>query len=125
MPQPETSHRFQDAVLWPREGYTDYGEPVLGLPVELRVRWENARRGSLDPQGQTIAIDATVVVDRTVAVDSLMWLGTLEDWYATGSSGQDNGLSQVVAFSAIPDLKGRVIRRLCYLRRYKDSLPSS
>lgn len=124
MPHMELSHRRQKAVLWAKGGYDGYGQPTAAEPVELSVRWVQRRAEMLDPQGNTITVDATVVVDREVAVGGVMWEGELEDWYDTGSAGQDSGLHRVAAYQETPDVKGRAVRRTVGLLRHRDTLPT-
>jgi len=124
MPPIERVNRHDDAILWDVTGVDAYGEPLRDDPVELKVRWENNRSEMLDANGQSITVDATAVVAQDVTVGALMWQGLLDDWYGTGSSGSDNGLCQVVAFSKIPDLKGRNYRRTVGLMRFRGTLPA-
>lgn len=132
MPHPETAYRTQKALLWPASGFDAYGQPKVGEPVELLVRWNAKRREATDPQGNSIMLDATVVVDREVAVGGTMWLaadqspgsGTaLSQWYGTGSGDVDDEVMRVAIYSETPDLKGRVARRTVGLQRFRDTLP--
>lgn len=123
MPTPEVAYLRQKAVLWPARFYDDYGQPKIDSSVEIKVRWITKRSETLDPQGNTVQLDATVVVDRDIAIGSTMWLGKLADWYGTGSGGDASEVMQVVTFAKTPDLKGRAIRREVGLMRFRDSLP--
>lgn len=120
MPPIETFHRHQRAVLWPIEGRDDYGDPVVGEPVEIMVRWEDRPRDSVQQQTASVEFDATVVVDRVIAVGSQLWLGSIEFWYGTGSAEDDTGLTEVTEYNETPDLKGRNIRRVVRVRRFKN-----
>ncbi|MHC4686853.1 MAG: hypothetical protein ACYTEW_21465 [Planctomycetota bacterium] len=119
MPTPESSDRKQKAVLWAATGFSDYGRHKVSDPVEIKVRWEERRREFTDANGNTIAVDASVVVDREVAVGSIMWLGKKAD-LATPPVN----LKEVVGYGAIPDVKGRKIRRTVLLTRYSNELPA-
>lgn len=124
MPGLEVASLHQKAVLWaaaaPSEReYDSYGERKVNNPVELKVRWEEGLTEAIDPNGQTVALDAVVVVDRDVEVGSIMWEGEL----GTQESTPVN-LKEVVSFSKIPDIKGRKFRRVCGLRRFSDELPT-
>lgn len=123
MPAPETAHLNQDAVLWAANGVDNYGEKTVGSPVEIRVRWNAKRMETVDSKGSPMALDALAVVDRDVIDGSILWLGTLDDWYGTGSAGVGVGLHQVVTIETIRDVKGRATRRTVGLMRYKDRLP--
>lgn len=123
MPPIETSDLHQTAVLWPADGsYDEYGNPAIGEPVEVSVRWEFCREEVVGPQGSPTALDAMAVVDRVVPIDSRMWLGTLDDWYGeSGSAGEDDEVLTVATYNEIPDVRGREFRRTVGLTRYKDS----
>ena len=118
MPSQETTSRHQKAVYWEANGFDDNGEPKVDAAVDLVVRWEQKRGEALNAQGNTIASDATVVVNRDIVVGSIMWLGILDD---VASPPVD--LWQVIDFSRIPDVKGRVDRRVVLLMRYSNELP--
>jgi hypothetical protein len=120
----EYACRFQTAVLWPADGHDPYGQPKVGCPEEITVRWVSKSRQATDANGNPITLDATVIVVQDVDPGSAMWLGTLEDWYGTGSAGQESGVMEVVTFDKTPDIKNRAIRRELGLRFYKDTLPN-
>lgn len=121
MPHQELAYRKQKAVLWPLEGTDGYGQPVVSdAAVELDVRWVAKRSEVLDPQGRTIAVDATAVVDREIAVGSSMWLGELA---AFDPDDEDNDVMEVKAYNETPDIKNRVARRTVGLLRRGESLP--
>ncbi len=128
MPAQELSHRFQDAVLWPAVGYDDYGQVKVGAAVELvaaegtGVRWTNTRTEALDPEGNTISLDASAVVDRLIPVGSIMFLGTYDEICGTSSSNQS--LMQVKTYDEAPDIKNRVTAREVGMMRFRDSFPT-
>ncbi len=122
MPSPESSDRKQKAVLWAATaatGFGDYGGHKVSDPIEIKVRWEERKRESVDANGNTIAVDATVVVDRVIGVGSIVWLGKKVD-----VASPPVNLKQVVAYQEVPDVKGRKIRRTVLLTRYSDELPT-
>lgn len=125
MPAPETTGRLQTMVLWEAHGTDDYGQIAVLPPIELFVRWNTKRTESLDPLGNTVALDAVVIVDRKVTIGSIVWLGELADWLGTGSGSgmNDSELHEVITYSETPDIRSRVRRRELGLRRYKDALP--
>ncbi len=120
MPAQETTHRFQKAVLWPFASYNRYAEVLVGAPDEIDVRWENTRHEAKDSKGNTVFIEAVVHVNQIIVIYSRMWLGELEDWYGVGSAGDDTNLMEVVIYRETPDIKGRAIRRIAELVRYKS-----
>lgn len=114
----ETTSRHQKAVLWAANGFDDYGEPKVDAAVEIDVRWEEKLQEAVDPNGNTVAVDAVAVVNQDIVVGSIMWLGKKDD-LATPPVD----LKQVMAFNKIPDVKGRVFRRTVDLVRYSNELP--
>jgi hypothetical protein len=123
MPAPERRGRYQKAVLWEKTGRDRYNEPTTAAPVEISVRWENRASQQLDPQGNTIRVDATVIVNQDIAIGSVMWEGELLDFIGTGSDGTDTQTMEVVTNNVIPDLKNRARLRTVGLVFYRDTLP--
>jgi len=119
MPSPETVNRHQKAVLWAANGYDTYGDIKVSANVEIDVRWEEKRREILDPQGNSITIEAEIVVDRDITIGSIMWLGNKVD-LATPPVD----LKQVVAFNKTPDIKGLNYRRTVSVIRFSNELPT-
>ncbi len=99
---------YDDAVLWPVEGFDRFGQSLLGTPVPVKCRWDDTIKQATDAQGNRVSIDAMALMDRDVVVGSEMWLGALSDWIGTGS-GQDD-LTQVMevkTFNETNDVRGR------------------
>lgn len=134
MPALSAWSRRHKALMWPFEGnYSADGHPLIGSPVELRVRWDDSPKVMNGPQGQPITVDATVVLGQTVALQSLMWLATdqtpgsddaMDQWYDSGSAGQQIGLMEVIADQGGYDMKSRQQRLVVGVKTYKDTLPS-
>ena len=117
MPAPEVSDRYQDAVLWPANGWDNHGRPTVGTPCGIKVRWLTKRSRVQDAQGNTLMLDATAIVGQRITVGSRMWLGDLDDWLGVGSGGTDNELMEVKAYNETPDLKGRFTQKTVGLMR--------
>jgi hypothetical protein len=112
---------YQRAVLWPATGGNDrFGQPTVGAPVEIAVRWLDIEETVMDPKGNLWALKAKVVVAQQVKMGSRMWLGQLSDWYATGSAGQPDDLTVCISFDRTPDMKNRWQRRELGLMRHQD-----
>lgn len=112
MPFQEVAYLRQRAVLWPAVGSDTFGQPTVGAPVEIACRWLTNRREVLDRQGNTVSIDGTVIVAVDVPIGSHLWLGTLAQWYGTGSAGQgDQELCEAKTFDSTPDIKNRATFR--------------
>ena len=121
----ETACRYQLAVLWEKTGYDNYGKPIVSdNGQEIYVRWENTSMDILDPQGNTIAVDATVVVDRDIAEGSQMWEGSLHDIPGTQEIPTSD-IREVVKFKKTPDIFGCKFRRVAMLKRLSDTLSTN
>ena len=122
MPAPETADLHQTAVLWAYTGVTDaYGQPRVAAPVEIPARWLTARLERADARTEELTFDAVAVLDRAVPVHSRMWLGTLAEWYATGSSGPAGAeLMEVVRFEETPSLRNVDFYREVGLKRWRQ-----
>ena len=133
MPPPEEGERRQTAILWavsPSDGLSPrtgpYGEIIVEDPVEIRVRWVDRSSQTIGPTANTISYDSVAVVGQAIPIGSLMWLGTLEDYYGTGEGDvQSNRIMQVDEYKETPDLKGREVLRSVGLMRYKNRLPEN
>jgi hypothetical protein len=122
MPAPESDYRFQTAQLWERVGTDEYGEPKVSERESLQVRWENKQRQMIGPNGQPVAVDATVIVTCDIANGSIMWLGCVDD--LPDDEIPLSNLMEVVAFDNTPDVKGRVFRKVVGLKRFNNRLPT-
>lgn len=123
MPQLETMDMGQAAVLWRFLYLDDHGETIIDEPEEITVRWVRRQTQMLNGKGDPIAVDATVVADIEIPTGSIMWEGELEEYYGTGSAGEEDSLMEVVASGMVPDLKARDIRRRHGLTFYKNTRP--
>jgi len=119
MPGLETNDLLQQAVLMPFIGYDSYGQPAVGAPVQINVRWLTKRREVVDAKGNTVAFDAIAIVGQRIDLGSHLWLGQLADWVGTGSGSShlDQELMEVKTYYETPDIKGRAIRRQVGLMR--------
>lgn len=123
----ETADCYQTALLWEKVDETEYNEPIVRAPVEILVRWENRQAEALDKDGTTIVLDANVVVQQDIPIGSLMWEGSLNQWYGvgtgSGSAGEATQLYQVMTKRITPDIKNRYLRRTVGLRFFRDTMP--
>lgn len=126
MPHQEVSHRPHKACLWATDGTADdYGQTRISDDAEeIRVCWNSKRTEMLDPQGNTIMVDATAEVAQKIPVGSVMWRGNKADLPA-GSSfhEEDYHLMEVKAEQEVFDIKGRACSRTVGLMRFRDKLP--
>lgn len=128
MPPPEKIHRHQRALLWERIGTNRYGDPIVGEPTEIKVRWEAGQEDVRKPDGTYITIDARVVVNQVVPIGSNIWLApnngysVLEQYLGSGSASEDTDIMQVVTVNETPDIKNRNKRRVLGVARFKQDI---
>lgn len=116
MPSLEEMDLRQCAIVWRklsgRAGYTDSGEAVVASPEEIAVRWVEGQSDALKPDGTTVRLDGRITTDQDIPVGSQLWLAPNEDlpaldqWYESGSSGEE------VEVMTVEALTGRA-RSLC------------
>jgi hypothetical protein len=123
MPPPETSARYQTALLWEVTRVDEHNQPRVRPPREIAVRWNWTRTYMRDKDGTPVAVDAVIVTDEDLPRGSLLWLGTEEEWYGTGSGGVVDDLVEVKLTKSTLDLRGRVARKTAGASRYKGSVP--
>ena len=120
MPTQESDYRNQTAVYWKATGdYAAEGEVLVKAAIEIDVRWEEVTEETLVLNNNTVDVDARILVGRDIPNGSILWLGSLADL-----DDPPTDLRQVVAFSKIPDLKGRAFYRQATVIRYRDELPT-
>lgn len=116
-------------LLWEITGVNSFGDPVVGEPEELRVRWENGQKDIRKPDGTFVTVDATVMVTQDIKIGSTVWLAPNDDYSAltqflgSGSGDPDQDIMQVVTSSKIPDIKNRNVRRVLGVARFKEDRP--
>ena len=120
MPAIETDCLTQEAVLLAKTGHDLYGKATVAAAVEIKVRWESKEEMVPTPDGSVVSLMATVVVDRAIEKGSVMWLGKLINF-----SSPYTNLHEVWASKSVPDIKGRVSRRVVQLIRFTDKLPAT
>lgn len=117
----ETARRHRDAVLWPFAGTDAANEELRGDPVEIKVRVvEKKERTSEDDKWST-----TLVMDREVALRSVVVLGTLADFYGTGTGSGSGDVEALVVekIKVAEDVKGRNKRWKAQCGRRMFSIP--
>lgn len=98
----------------------DYGETLVGPPVQVYVQWEETRREARDPYGTPTVIEADVIIDQEVGAGSIMRLGLVED--ETGTGGDDVSYMKVVGRKCSTDLRGRYNRCELELSRFRGKI---
>lgn len=106
MPPIERHDLRQTAVLWEWNSEDVHGEPLVELPIEVKVRWVWQTRQVQAANGNNITTSATVIVNRDIPINSLMWLGTKQAYDET----TEDTVMQVVSQGSTTDLKARHTR---------------
>ena len=120
----------QRAVLWPVNGFDEFGQfTVSDTPFEIKCAWNDVFQQTLDSDKNTITIEAVVMVDRDVAIGSVMWFGSLADWPgdakpASGIGAAPYQLLEVKFFNSVPDIKRRGSVKVAKLVRFRNTLPN-
>ena len=130
MPSITRRNLFERALLWEAVDYDNYGQPRIGDPIEIKVRWiKDEEQSEFNNQGEMIAIKATVHVDRVIAIGSKMWLApdntysAESQFYGTGSEGDVTELMNVVGYKELKDEKNRTSLKIVNLMRHMDAMP--
>jgi len=110
----------QKAVLFVAGAIDKYGEPSVAAGIQIRVRWEKDSGETLNATNDRVFTNGTVMVDRDITEGSILWEGKLAD-HVVGTS---EDYYKVIAFSKIPNIKGRNPRRVVTLQRHNNSLPT-
>jgi hypothetical protein len=134
MPRVSLRNRYQKVLLWRATGANDnYGQPVVGEPEEIRVRWNTGRSEALDNNGTKVSLDASLVVAERIPLGSLMWLAPLQgantdtalaQWYGVGSGSAvpDTELMYVKTYNESRDIRNRISARTVGLMKYKNTV---
>lgn len=123
MPALEDSDLNEKAVIWPRVGADANGNPIVGDPEEIDVKW-NERRGRIRLGNETSDYEAEIQVDQDILIGSAIWHGELADWSGVRPE-ESRDVMEVIAFQKTPDLKGREYLREIVVRRLRNSWPNT
>lgn len=123
MPALETSDLTEFAVLWAGDGtYDAEGEPQVGEPVQVPVRWNPTGGKTQDVSGNILTYDASIAVDRQLKIGDRIWLGTLQEFNGTGSAGEASQIMRVLTTSTAKDVKGEATRYEATLKLNSDKV---
>jgi len=121
MPPLETDCREQDVVYWAFAGVDDYGESQVSAPIDLKVRLELKQRVMRTEKGDEVTVDATMVTNQVILEGSIVFIGTTADF--SGTATELSEIKEVLAYSEIPDIKNRNVRRRAGLVAHHDEIP--
>jgi hypothetical protein len=113
--------KVQAAVWWRRTGTGPDGEPLIGPPAEIDVRWRGMLSEVPDARGQILGLDATALAWADVNPGDLLWKGRLADWNEA-AHGQE--LMLVTSFADTMPLRNGRVRRTLGMKRFRATLPA-
>lgn len=119
MPAPEVRGLNDYAVLWAVASTDGYGRFTVSAAAEIKVRWEDSKQESTDPQNTVEASPAKVFTDQAIVIGSILWHGRLRDLPTVPT-----GLYKVTSYNGTPDIKNRITQHSVTLTRYGDALPT-
>lgn len=115
-----TRNLRQYAVLWEASGLNEYGESKIKKPVEIKCRWEEGKKQSLDAQGNVIEYDGRIYLPCEVPEGSVLWKGRLMD---KPNDSVITNLREVVSTGDIPNIKATERQVFANVKNYKNKLP--
>lgn len=73
---------MQDAIYWPEQKNKkdQYGKPLLGAPITVKVRWEDKQEKITDAKGEEIICRAVVWMELKQEVDDEGYILLNEKW---------------------------------------------
>jgi hypothetical protein len=125
VPVPEYADLRQFAVWWQAISTNRYGQQVVDpqtVPHEVRCRWVEILKESLDPKRRVVGIDVDLITDFAIPMGSIVWLGKLDD-IAPGTV--PSPLFEVVTNDSGVDIKARIYRYQYGLKRFNAVVPTS
>lgn len=119
----ETKDLKDHAVYWEATGLDRRGRVTITEdgPIDIKCRWEEMTRQTLDGKGDPITISARVAVAIDIPDNSILWHGRLVDLPADGTP--PSGIMRVMGRERSPDIKSRHVRRVLTLTRHNAELP--
>ncbi len=97
--------RRRDAVYYPQDGMSADGNPTFGIPVEIKVRWDDVTQRFNLPDGSEAISNAVVYVDRQMDIGDLLFYGTLLDLKYPDEPLKNRRINEIRQFSRIDNLK--------------------
>lgn len=110
-----TRMRKQDAVYWPISSVDNYGQPVLGTPVQIRCRWEDRNEEFVDVNGTQLLSSAVVYVDRDVVPGGVLMLGTLADITDADNPKENDNAYEIRRFDNLPDIRAKEFLKTAWM----------
>jgi len=105
----------QTAVWWSLSGTDGYGQPTVGIPIEIKVRWEDVGEEFLDGDGTMQLSRAKVFVDRDVEVGGVLMLGKLDGSVDQANPKANDGAWEIRRVEKLPTLNAKQFLRTVYL----------
>ena len=114
--------RKQTAVYWELASndsggvaYDDYGNPIMGTPVEIKCRWEDVIEEIIDSKGTARISSSTVYVDRDMVAGEILMLGSRTDISDPVNIKENDGAYEIMKVGKLPNIKATEFLRTVYL----------
>jgi len=96
----------QTAAYWPPTGTDKRGQPTLGTPIDILVRWEDKTEEFIDPATGTRQMSKAIVyVDRDVLVHGVLLLDGLTSTTDQDNAKANDGAWEIRRFEKLPTLR--------------------
>ncbi len=105
----------QWAVYWPPLDLTKQGQETFGVPVEIRVRWEDNMMEAVDAAGQKWMSKAQVYHTYATKENGYIWLGKFQDLVDRDVPTANPDAARLVQFDSIPSRTADQSLRCAYL----------
>lgn len=99
------SMRRQYAVWWKVIRFDMAGQPVYGLPIEVKCRWTDHRLQFTNAAGEIAISNSQVFVDREMSTQDVLWKGRLANVTSQVDPFLNEGARKIEAFNNTPNLK--------------------
>jgi hypothetical protein len=114
MPHFTRRRKSQTVVVWDFASYDRHGAAIVSAPREIKARWEGVTEFS------GVEVDGVLYTKEYLAPETRVWLGTMEDYYGTGSAGDDTNIMFVSQCAESKGLKSRNVSYTVTVKYDKD-----
>ena len=107
----------QVAVYWPKgtgSSLDSYGNPVYGIPVEIRCRWEDVQEDFIDSMDIRQVSRSKVYVEEDLDIGGVLMLGEYDTSLDSVPKNNPNAW-EIRAFNKIPNIRNTEIIRVAFL----------
>ncbi len=94
-------------VYWPPQDDSDeFGNPVLGDPIQINGRWTEEIVEFIDSDGTTVTSQAQLIVDRDLKQSGVVMLGVLADIIDFDNPKENEGAWEILKWLKTADFDG-------------------